>query len=262
MNEEFIIQVRGLENSFGTTKVHENLDLDMRRGEILGVVGGSGSGKSVLMRAIIGLRPPQAGSIEMMGFDALSSQVRDSRELERRTGVLFQDGALFSSLTVVENVMVPLKAHYPAMSAKLMGELARLKIALVGLRADAGDKLPSELSGGMRKRAGLARALALDPELLFLDEPTAGLDPIGAADFDTLLRTLQQSLGLSVFLITHDLDTLYSVCDRVAVLAERHLLVVGPLSEVERFDHPWVRDYFLGPRGRASAPNTPQLQTE
>ncbi len=262
MNEDFIIQIRGLENSFGATKVHENLDLDMRRGEILGVVGGSGSGKSVLMRAIIGLRPPQAGSIEMMGFDALSPQVRDSRELERRTGVLFQDGALFSSLTVVENVMVPLKAHYPALGAKLSEELARLKLSLVGLRPDAGDKLPSQLSGGMRKRAGLARALALDPELLFLDEPTAGLDPIGAADFDTLLRTLQQSLGLSVFLITHDLDTLYSVCDRVAVLAERHLLVVGPLAEVEHFDHPWVREYFLGPRGRAAAPHTPQLQTE
>jgi len=262
VSADSVIRVRGLDNRFGAQVVHQNLDLDLLRGEILGVVGGSGSGKSVLMRAILGLRPPQAGSIEMLGLDALSSAVRDSRELERRSGVLFQDGALFSSLTVAENVMVPLKAHYPGLGAGLTEELARLKLGLVGLSPDAGDKLPSQLSGGMRKRAGLARALALDPELLFLDEPTAGLDPIGAADFDTLLRTLQQSLGLSVFLITHDLDTLYSVCDRVAVLAEKRLLAVGPLSEVARFDHPWVREYFLGPRGRAATVHSLQPQPE
>jgi phospholipid/cholesterol/gamma-HCH transport system ATP-binding protein len=246
------IRIRGLANRFGPQVVHENLDLDLQRGEILGLVGGSGSGKSVLMRAILGLRPPQAGSIEVLGLDALSPRVRDSRQLERRTGVLFQDGALFSSLTVAENVMVPLRAHYPEVPVALCEDLARLKIGLVGLPPDAGDKLPSQLSGGMRKRAGLARALALDPELLFLDEPTAGLDPIGAADFDNLLRTLQRSLGLSVFLITHDLDTLYAVCDRVAVLAERRVLAVGALVEVVRHPHPWIRDYFLGPRGRAA----------
>ena len=251
---EAVIRVRGLSNRFGAQVVHEGLDLELQRGEVLGLVGGSGSGKSVLMRAIIGLRPPQAGAIEVLGLDALSPRVRDSRELERRIGVLFQDGALFSSLTVVENVMVPLKAHYPELSPALTEALARLKLGLVGLSPDAGDKLPGQLSGGMRKRAGLARALALDPELLFLDEPTAGLDPIGAADFDALLRTLQRSLGLSVFLITHDLDTLYAVCDRVAVLGEGRVLTVGPLSEVSAFDHPWVRDYFLGPRGRAARP--------
>jgi phospholipid/cholesterol/gamma-HCH transport system ATP-binding protein len=245
-----VIRVRGLRNQFGSQVVHEGLDLDVRRGEILGVVGGSGTGKSVLMRSIIGLRPPQAGGIELFGQDALADAASELRE--RRVGVMFQDGALFSSLTVGENVAVPLKEHYSDLSSALVADLALLKIRLSGLSADAADKLPAQLSGGMRKRAGLARALALDPELLFLDEPTAGLDPIGAAAFDALLRTLQQSLGLTVFLITHDLDTLYAICDRVAVIAERRVLAIGTLAEVEALDHPWVREYFHGPRARAA----------
>ncbi|MCR6663428.1 MAG: ATP-binding cassette domain-containing protein [Luteimonas sp.] len=247
-----VIRVRGLRNQFGTQVVHEGLDLDVRRGEILGVVGGSGSGKSVLMRSIIGLRRPDAGNIEVLGVDAHSDDPEDRLHVERSTGVLFQDGALFSSLTVGENVQVPLKEHYPGLPDTLRYELALLKVKLAGLPADAIDKLPSQLSGGMRKRAGLARALALDPPLLFLDEPTAGLDPIGAAAFDRLTRTLQQALGLTVFLITHDLDTLYAVCDRVAVLAERKVVAVAPIEEIERLDHPWVQDYFHGPRGRAA----------
>ena len=250
--EEPIIRVRGLSNRFGEQVVHENLDLDVRRGEILGVVGGSGTGKSVLMRSIIGLRRPDAGTIEVMGTDALSDAPEDRLRIERDTGVLFQDGALFSSLTVGENVQVPLKEHHAGLPDTLRYELALLKVKLAGLPADAIDKLPAQLSGGMRKRAGLARALALDPPLLFLDEPTAGLDPIGAAAFDRLIRTLQQALGLTVFLITHDLDTLYAICDRVAVLADRHILAVAPVAELERLQHPWVQDYFNGPRGRAA----------
>ncbi len=247
-----VIRVRGLRTQFGAQVVHDGLDLDVRRGEILGVVGGSGTGKSVLMRAILGLRRPDAGSIEVLGVDAYSDDAEDRLHIERNTGVLFQDGALFSSLTVGENVQVPLKEHYPDLPETLRYELALLKVKLAGLPADALDKLPSQLSGGMRKRAGLARALALDPPLLFLDEPTAGLDPIGAAAFDRLTRTLQQALGLTVFLITHDLDTLYAVCDRVAVLAERKVVAVAPIEEIERFDHPWVQEYFHGPRGRAA----------
>lgn len=254
------IRVRGLVNRFGAQVVHDGLDLDVRRGEIIGIVGGSGSGKSVLMRSILGLHVPDAGQIEVLGVDGRSEDPADRSHVERNTGVLFQDGALFSSLTVGENVEVPLKEHYPDISASLRYELSLLKIKLAGLPADALAKLPAQLSGGMRKRAGLARALALDPPLLFLDEPTAGLDPIGAAAFDTLLRTLQQALGLTVFLITHDLDTLYAICDRVAVLAERKLLIAAPLAEVEQFDHPWVQEYFHGPRARAargSAERTP-----
>lgn len=249
---EPIIRVRGLINRFGEQIVHENLDLDVRAGEILGVVGGSGSGKSVLMRAILGLRKPQAGEIEVLGIDALSKDPGDRLGIERRTGVLFQDGALFSSLTVGENVQVPLKEHHPGLRDSLRYELALLKVKLAGLSADTIDKLPSQLSGGMRKRAGLARALALDPPVLFLDEPTAGLDPIGAAAFDRLIRTLQQALGLTVFLITHDLDTLYAICDRVAVLADRKIIAVAPVAELEKLDHPWVQEYFNGPRGRAA----------
>lgn len=246
-----VISIRGLANAFDDQVVHQDLDLDVRRGEILGVVGGSGTGKSVLMRAILGLRRQQAGHIEVFGHD-LDDDPGARRAMERRVGVLFQDGALFSSLTVRENVEVPLKEHHPELPGRLRCELAQLKIRLVGLSADAGDKLPSQLSGGMRKRTGLARALALDPELLFLDEPTAGLDPIGAAAFDELLKTLQQALGLTVFLITHDLDTLYAICDRVAVLAQGRVLAIGSLGEVERFDHPWVQEYFHGPRARAA----------
>lgn len=247
---EPVITVRGLKNQFGPQVVHENLDLDVKAGEILGVVGGSGTGKSVLMRAILGLRPVQGGSIEVLG-EAVSAGSKP-QQLRRRTGVLFQDGALFSSLTVLENVEVPFKAHYPGIAPALRRELAMMKIRLAGLPATAGAKMPSELSGGMRKRAGLARALALDPELLFLDEPTAGLDPVGAAAFDDLLKTLQRALGLTVFLITHDLDTLYTICDRIAVIGQGRVLTVGSLSEVEQFDDDWIREYFHGPRGRAA----------
>ena len=247
-----IIRVRGLVNRFGSQVVHDGLDLDVRRGEILGVVGGSGTGKSVLMRSLIGLRRPDAGEIEVLGVDPRSDDPADLLHIERNTGVLFQDGALFSSLTVGENVQVPLKEYYPDLPDSLRYELALLKVKLAGLPADALDKLPAQLSGGMRKRAGLARALALDPPLLFLDEPTAGLDPIGAAAFDRLTRTLQQALGLTVFLITHDLDTLYAICDRVAVLADRKVIAAAPLAEIERMDHPWIREYFHGPRGRAA----------
>ena len=247
-----LIRVRGLVNRFGEQVVHDGVDLDVRRGEIIGVVGGSGSGKSVLMRSILGLRTPDAGRIEVLGVDARADDPVTRRHIERNTGVLFQDGALFSSLTVGENVQVPLKEYYPDLSDSLRYELALLKIKLAGLPADALDKLPSQLSGGMRKRAGLARALALDPPLLFLDEPTAGLDPIGAAAFDSLTRTLQQALGLTVFLITHDLDTLYTICDRVAVLADRKVGAVAPVQELEQLDHAWVQEYFNGPRGRAA----------
>ena len=246
------ISVRGLVNRFGTQTVHEGLDLDVHRGEILGVVGGSGTGKSVLMRAILGLRRPDGGSIQVLGVDALADDPAARLHVERNSGVLFQDGALFSSLSVGENVQVPLKEHHPDLPESWRYELALLKVKLAGLPADAIDKLPSQLSGGMRKRAGLARALALDPPLLFLDEPTAGLDPIGAAAFDRLLRTLRDAMGLTVFLITHDLDTLYAICDRVAVLAEHKVIINAPLEEVERFDHPWVQEYFHGPRGRAA----------
>jgi phospholipid/cholesterol/gamma-HCH transport system ATP-binding protein len=247
-----IIRVRGLDNRFGEQVVHEGLDLDVRRGEILGVVGGSGTGKSVLMRSILGLRRPDAGEIEVLGVDARDEDAGTRLHIQRNTGVLFQDGALFSSLTVGENVQVPLKEHHPDLPDSLRYELALLKVKLAGLPADALDKLPSQLSGGMRKRAGLARALALDPPLLFLDEPTAGLDPIGAAAFDELLGTLRRALGLTVFLITHDLDTLYTICDRVAVIADRKVVFAGPLDAVERLDHPWVREYFHGPRARAA----------
>ncbi|KGQ20828.1 ABC transporter ATP-binding protein USSDB6B [Lysobacter dokdonensis DS-58] len=249
---EPIIRVRGLRNTFGEQVVHENLDLDVRRGEIIGVVGGSGAGKSVLMRSIIGLRHPDAGEIRVLDVDARSTDEDIRNRIERNTGVLFQDGALFSSLTVGENVQVPLKEQHPELPETLRYELALLKVKLAGLPADAINKLPSQLSGGMRKRAGLARALALDPPLLFLDEPTAGLDPIGAAAFDQLILTLQQALGLTVFLITHDLDTLYAICDRVAVLADKRVVVNAPIEEVERFDHPWVQEYFHGPRARAA----------
>ena len=246
------IVVRGLHNQFGEQVVHHDLDLTVRRGEILGVVGGSGTGKSVLMRTILGLNRPRSGTISVFGVDALDEDEASHRRIELDSGVLFQDGALFSSLTVAENVAVPIKEHYKQIDDDLREQLVRLKIRLAGLPDDAGDKFPSQLSGGMRKRAGLARALALDPDLLFLDEPTAGLDPIGAAAFDQLILTLQQSLGFTVFLITHDLDTLYAICNRIAVLADKRVLVNAPIRQVEQFDHPWVQEYFHGPRGRAA----------
>lgn len=246
------IRVRGLVNRFGSQTVHDGLDLDVRRGEILGVVGGSGTGKSVLMRSILGLRHPDAGEIEVLGVDARSERAADRLHIERNTGVLFQDGALFSSMTVGENVQVPLKEHHGELPERWHYELALLKVKLAGLPADAINKLPSQLSGGMRKRAGLARALALDPPLLFLDEPTAGLDPIGAAAFDRLIKTLQEALGLTVLLITHDLDTLYAICDRVAVLADKKVIANAPLHEIEQLEHPWIQEYFHGPRARAA----------
>ncbi|MFQ3595782.1 MAG: ATP-binding cassette domain-containing protein [Sphingomonadaceae bacterium] len=245
-----VVRVRGLVNRFGDQVVHDGLDLDMRPGEILGIVGGSGSGKSVLLRSIIGLQRPAAGSITVYGTEVTSPET-DLLALSRRWGVLFQHGALFSGLTVAENVQAPLREHL-RLTQTLMDEIAAYKIAMVGLPAEAGAKYPSELSGGMRKRAALARALALDPGLLFLDEPTAGLDPVGAAAFDTLIETLKETMQLTVFLVTHDLDTLYTICDRVAVIAERKVLATGTISELVALDHPWVHDYFLGPRGRAA----------
>jgi len=246
------IRVRGLVNRFGSQTVHDGLDLDVRRGEILGVVGGSGTGKSVLMRSILGLRTPDEGQVHVLGRDARAEDNESRMHIKRNTGVLFQDGALFSSLTVGENVQVPLKEHHGELPERWHYELALLKVKLAGLPANALDKLPSQLSGGMRKRAGLARALALDPPLLFLDEPTAGLDPIGAAAFDRLIKTLQEALGLTVFLITHDLDTLYAICDRVAVLADRKVIANAPLPDIEKLDHPWIQEYFHGPRARAA----------
>jgi len=251
---ESVVRVRGLVNRFGANRVHEKLDLDVARGEILGLVGGSGTGKSVLMRSILGLHQPNAGTIELFG-QAVEDSGHARALLARRAGVLFQDGALFSSMSVLENVELPLKAHRSELPAQLRRDLARSKIELAGLDAETCARMPSELSGGMRKRAALGRALALEPELLFLDEPTAGLDPIGAAEFDQLLSTLKRALGLTVFLITHDLDTLYAICDRVAVLAGRRVLISAPLAEVEGLDHDWIREYFHGPRARAARPD-------
>jgi phospholipid/cholesterol/gamma-HCH transport system ATP-binding protein len=250
---EFPIVVKGLTNSFGDQVIHEGLDLVVRRGEILGVVGGSGTGKSVLMRSIIGLQHPQEGSIEVLGRSITDARDDDDIDIRSRWGVLFQGGALFSTLTVAENVEVPLKEFYPEIEDELRHEIARYKVVLSGLPEEAVSKYPSELSGGMRKRAGLARALALDPEILFLDEPTAGLDPIGAAAFDELTKSLQSTLGLTVFLITHDLDSLYAICDRVAVLADKRVIAVGTIEELLALDHPWIQQYFRGPRGRAAA---------
>ena len=250
--EQAVIQVRGLVNRFGSQVVHEGLDLDLYRGEVLGVVGGSGTGKSVLLRSIVGLRRPNAGSIRVLG-EQLERQSPEARSrLERRLGVLYQRGALFTSLTVLENSALPLIEH-SGLKRPQAERLARLKLALAGLPGSAADKYPAELSGGMVKRAALARALALDPEILFLDEPTAGLDPVGAAAFDTLIATLRDALGLSVFLVTHDLDTLYAICDRVAVLADRRVLVADRLQVVAATEDPWIQDYFHGPRGRAAA---------
>lgn len=250
-SDDIIIRVRDLKNAFGEHVVHQNLDLDVKRGEILGVVGGSGSGKSVLLKTIVGLNMQQAGSIEINGYDQSSLSYAEERASRQDWGVLFQDGALFSSLTVAQNVQVPLREYYD-LPQDVMDDLARSKITMAGLPLDAACKYPSDLSGGMRKRAALARSLALDPHILFLDEPTAGLDPIGAAAFDGLVKDLSRSLGLTVFLVTHDLDTLFRVCDRVAVLGDRHILVNAPLEEVVKFDHPWVKEYFGGPRARAA----------
>jgi phospholipid/cholesterol/gamma-HCH transport system ATP-binding protein len=245
------IRVRSLRTQFGAAVIHEGLDLTVERGEVLGIVGGSGTGKSVLLRTIIGLNKPAAGDIEVLGQNVRDLDDAAARRLRQRWGVLFQEGALFSSLTVCQNVEVPLKEH-TALGAELRRAIAGVKIGLAGLPADAANKFPAELSGGMKKRAGLARALALDPEILFLDEPTAGLDPIGAAKFDALIRDLQRSLGLTVVMVTHDLDTLHAICDRIAVLIDKRVRV-GTIETLMQDEHPWIRDYFRGPRGRAAA---------
>jgi phospholipid/cholesterol/gamma-HCH transport system ATP-binding protein len=245
-----VIRVRGLRTQFGTQVVHDGLDLDVRRGEVLGVVGGSGSGKSVLLKVIIGLQAPTAGTVEVLGRDTSHLGEAEWRALQARWGVLFQDGALFSSMTVAENVLVPMREH-THLPPDVMRDVARVKLGMTGLPPDSCSKYPAQLSGGMRKRAGLARALALDPEILFLDEPTAGLDPIGAAAFDELIGNLQRSLGLTVFMVTHDLDSLHAICDRIAVLVDRKI-VVGTMEELLQHPHPWIREYFHGPRGRAA----------
>jgi phospholipid/cholesterol/gamma-HCH transport system ATP-binding protein len=250
MAGETIISVKGLVTNLGGKLIHDHVDLDVRRGEVIAIVGGSGSGKSVLLRSIVGLMRPAAGSVAVFGDDVLGMDEGAMRSLQRRWGVLFQDGALFSSQTVAENIQVPLR-EFTDVPQELMNEIAAIKLAMVGLSEDAADKFPSELSGGMRKRASLARALVLDPEIVFLDEPTAGLDPIAAAAFDQLIASLQKSLGLTVFMVTHDLDTLNAICDRVAVLVNKKLKV-GTIDEVRRDPDPWIQDYFSGPRGRAA----------
>lgn len=248
---ENLVEVRGLLSQFGEQVIHRDLDLDVVRGEVLGVVGGSGTGKTVLLNSIIGLKEPEGGSIRIFGQDTGEMSDADRGRLERRTGVLFQQGALFSALTVLENVASPMVEH-TRLPRDTIRELAEMKIAMVGLKPESHHQKPAELSGGMRKRVGLARALSLDPELLFLDEPTAGLDPIGAAAFDELIRKLSDDLGLTVFMITHDLDSLYAICDKVAVLADRQVIQKATVQELEKSDHPWIKEYFLGPRGRAA----------
>lgn len=251
MTTETVIAIRGLANRFGKTVVHEDLSLDVLRGEVLGVVGASGSGKSVLLRSIVGLQTPSAGQIEIFGTDVLNASAAERAVVSMRTGVMFQDGALFSALNVRENVEAPMR-ETKQIDAATRRALADLRISMVGLAPEAGDLFPATLSGGMRKRAGLARALSLDPDILFLDEPTAGLDPIGASAFDSLLNSLREALGLTVFLVTHDLDTLQATCDRIAVIAERRILVIGTLAEMRDVDDPWVHSYFHGPRAHAA----------
>jgi phospholipid/cholesterol/gamma-HCH transport system ATP-binding protein len=253
---EAVIRVRDLVVGFGDKLIMNGLNLDIYRGEVLGFVGGSGTGKSVLTRTILGLIRKRAGKIETFGENADAMSELQRRAIERRWGVMFQQGALFSGLTVKQNIQMPM-CEYLRLSQRLMDELAQLKIEMVGLKPDAADKYPSELSGGMIKRAALARALALDPELVFLDEPTSGLDPIGAADFDDLIRTLQKTLGLTVFMVTHDLDSLYSICDRVAALADGKVIASGPIAAMLKSEHPWLKAYFQGKRARQMRPPAP-----
>jgi len=248
---ETVIEVRGLRNAFGSQVVHRDLDLDVYRGEVLGVIGGSGAGKSVLLRSIVGLKDPDGGRVVFLGRDTTHARAEERRALERRFGLMFQDGALFSSLTVLENVKVPLLEYFD-LPEDFVDEIALLKIRLTGLPAEAAAKYPAQLSGGMRKRAGLARALALDPEILFLDEPTSGLDPVGAADFDQLISTLKNALNLTVFLVTHDLDSLYAICDRVAVISDHRVVAAAAVDVVECDPDPWIRECFQGPRARTA----------
>lgn len=251
--QEIVLSVRDVTVGFGSKVVLENLNLDIYRGEILGFVGASGAGKSVLMRTILRLLPRRSGRIEILGTDYDKATEEERTTLDMRLGVLFQHGALFSSLTVKENIQVPMR-EYLDLPNWLMDELALLKIKLVGLDVDAADKYPSELSGGMIKRAALARALALDPDLVFLDEPTSGLDPIGATEFDELIARLRDTLGLTVYMVTHDLDSLFSVCDRIAVLGQKRVLVEGTIEDMLACDDPWVRSYFRGKRARSIVP--------
>lgn len=245
------IEVRSLRSAFGLNVIHENLDFTVRSREILGLVGGSGSGKTVLMNTILGLKDPNGGQVFYFGHDRKNMILKDRQALNNQMGVLFQGGALFSSMTVRENIMVPLREH-SNLGAPLMRELADMKIHMVGLPANAATLYPADLSGGMRKRAGLARALALDPKLLFLDEPTAGLDPIGASAFDQLILDLREAMGLTILMITHDLDTLFTICDRVSVLVDKHIAITDTLPKVMAHPHPWVQEYFGGPRARAA----------
>jgi phospholipid/cholesterol/gamma-HCH transport system ATP-binding protein len=248
-SNEAVISVRDLVVGFGDVNVLDHVTLDVFRGEILGFVGGSGAGKSVLMRTIIGLLPKHQGTIEVFGHDLAAVNGRELRAIERRWGVLFQQGALFSSLTVQQNIQFPIR-EYLNLSPRLMEEIALVKLEMVGLKPDVRGKYPAELSGGMVKRVALARALALDPDIVFLDEPTSGLDPIGAAEFDELIRTLQQTLGLSVFMVTHDLDSLHAICSRIAVLSEGRVIATGSIETMLASEHPWLRSYFRGKRGR------------
>jgi phospholipid/cholesterol/gamma-HCH transport system ATP-binding protein len=248
-NEDVVISARDVCVSFGDKAILDHLNLDVRRGEILGFVGASGSGKSVLLRTILGLTKKRSGTIELFDLDIDHVSEKQKIAIDMRMGVLFQHGALFSALTVAENIMVPMR-EYLDLSPKLMRELAHLKISLVGLQPDAADKFPSELSGGMIKRAALARALALDPDIVFLDEPTSGLDPIGAAAFDELIANLRDTLGLTVYMVTHDLDSLFSVCDRIAVLGDKKVILEGTIADMLASELPWVKLYFRGPRAR------------
>jgi phospholipid/cholesterol/gamma-HCH transport system ATP-binding protein len=250
---EIVLSARNVTVRFGTNTVLDNLDLDIHRGEVLGFIGPSGTGKSVLMRAILRLLPRQSGSIRILGQDYDNATPEQRVTLDTRLGVLFQHGALFSALTVRENIQIPMR-EYLDLPQSLMDELTALKIELVGLRPGAADLYPSELSGGMIKRAALARALALDPDLVFLDEPTSGLDPIGAADFDDLIAKLRDTLGLTVYMVTHDLDSLYSVCDRIAVLGGKKVMAEGKIEDLLDFDDPWIQSYFRGKRARSIVP--------
>jgi phospholipid/cholesterol/gamma-HCH transport system ATP-binding protein len=252
LRNDAVIRVRDVVVGFGEVNILKGLSLDVYRGEVLGFVGGSGQGKSVLMRTIIGLLPKRSGSIEVFGIDLGDAGVDERQSVERRWGVLFQQGALFSSLTARQNVQFPMR-EYLKLSRRMMDEIAMAKLEMVGLRPDVCDKFPSELSGGMIKRVALARALALDPDIVFLDEPTSGLDPIGAADFDDLIKTLSRTLGLTVYMVTHDLDSLHAICDRIAVLADGKVITQGPISTMLASEHPWVKEYFRGKRSRVKA---------